>query len=137
MKANLITLAVVIAFVVWLVLHAESVEWTPVKIAGAVIAAVGVVLLIVARLQLGASFSVTAKARKLVTTGLYSKIRNPIYVFAAMFLIGLSIVIGRPWLLLLLVVMVPMQILRARRESQVLHEAFGEEYARYKAGTWF
>jgi protein-S-isoprenylcysteine O-methyltransferase Ste14 len=26
---------------------------------------------------------------------------------------------------------------RARKEEQVLAEAFGEEYARYKAGTWF
>jgi protein-S-isoprenylcysteine O-methyltransferase Ste14 len=38
---------------------------------------------------------------------------------------------------LLLCVLVPLQIFRARKEEQVLHEAFGEEYARYKAATWF
>jgi protein-S-isoprenylcysteine O-methyltransferase Ste14 len=37
----------------------------------------------------------------------------------------------------LIVVLVPMQIVRARKEEQVLMEAFGEEYAQYKAGTWF
>jgi protein-S-isoprenylcysteine O-methyltransferase Ste14 len=30
-----------------------------------------------------------------------------------------------------------MQIARARKEERVLAAAFGEEYERYKAGTWF
>jgi protein-S-isoprenylcysteine O-methyltransferase Ste14 len=137
MKLNLITLVVIVAFVVWLVLHAGSVEWTAVKVVGAVIAGVSVVLLMVARLQLGASFSVSAQARKLVTTGLYAKIRNPIYVFAGLFLVGLVMVTGRWALLALLGILVPMQIVRARKEEQVLTQAFGEEYVRYKAGTWF
>ena len=137
MKANLITLAVIVAFVGWLVLHAGSVEWSPVKGVGAVLAGVGVVLLLVARLQLGASFSVSAQARKLVTTGLYAKIRNPIYVFSAMFLVGLVMVTGRWWLLLVIGPLMLMQTIRARKEEAVLTEAFGDEYVRYKAGTWF
>jgi protein-S-isoprenylcysteine O-methyltransferase Ste14 len=137
MKLNVITLVVIVAFVVWLVLHAGSVEWTAVKVVGAVIAGVSVALLVVARLQLGASFSVSAQARKLVTTGLYAKIRNPIYVFAGLFLVGLVMVTGRWALLALLGILVPMQIVRARKEEQVLAEAFGKEYVRYKAGTWF
>jgi len=120
-----------------LIAAAFSVVWTPVAIVGGVLAAVGWLCLVVARLQLGASFSVTAKAKKLVTTGIYSKIRNPIYVFSAMFLLGLIIVMGM-WLLLIpLLVLIPVQIVRARKEQQVLEQAFGEEYVRYKAGTWF
>jgi protein-S-isoprenylcysteine O-methyltransferase Ste14 len=137
MKSNVITLMVILGLVAWLALHASSVEWTGVRVVGAVIAAVGVVLLVVARLQLGDSFSVSAKAKKLVTTGLYSKIRSPIYVFSAMFLVGVVITIGHWKLLLLLVVLVPLQIYRAAKEEKVLEEAFGEEYVRYKAGTWF
>ena len=137
MKANVITFVAILGVAVWLGLHAGRVEWTPVKIGGAVVAVVGLALLLTARLQLGRSFSVSAQARKLVTTGLYSKIRNPIYVFSAMFLSGVAIVMGHPWLLLLLVVLVPVQVVRARKEERVLAEAFGEEYARYKAGTWF
>ena len=137
MKANLITLAAVLAAVVWLVLHANLVEWDAVKVAGAVLAGVSVVLLVVARLQLGASFSVKAKARKLVTTGLYSRIRNPIYVFGALALVGMAVVLGNWVLLVLVVLLVPLQLYRARKEEAVLAAAFGEEYERYKAGTWF
>jgi protein-S-isoprenylcysteine O-methyltransferase Ste14 len=90
-----------------------------------------------ARIQLGASFSVAAKAKHLVTSGVYSKIRNPIYVFGGL-MIGAAIVyVGRPVLLLAFVVLVPMQVVRARKESQVLEEAFGDEYRAYKARTWF
>jgi protein-S-isoprenylcysteine O-methyltransferase Ste14 len=137
MKANVITLAVIVGMTVWLTMHVGMVTWTPVKIVGGVMAAVGVALLMAARVQLGASFSVRAKAKKLVTTGVYSRIRNPIYVFGELFILGLSIVLGN-WLLLLVgMALVPMQVARARREEQVLREAFGEEYVRYKAGTWF
>ena len=137
MKANVITLAVILVMTVWLAAHVGSVAWTPVKLVGGVMAAAGVVLLIVARLQLGSAFSVQAKAKKLVTTGIYSRIRNPIYVFSAVFLAGLVIVSER-WLLLLpIALLVPMQVVRARKEERVLAAAFGEEYVRYKAGTWF
>ena len=54
-----------------------------------------------------------------------------------MFLAGVAIVAGRPILLLVLVALVPIQIVRARKEEQVLTAAFGEEYLRYKARTWF
>lgn len=137
MKSNVITLMSILVLVAWLVLHASSVEWTGVRVVGAGIAAVGMVLLLVARFQLGDSFAVSAKAKKLVTTGLYSKIRNPIYVFSAMFLSGVAIAIGHWKLLLVLLVLIPLQTFRARKEEQVLAEAFGEEYVRYKAGTWF
>ena len=137
MKLNIGTLVVIFGLGAVLIAAAFSVVWTPVAIVGGVLAAVGWLCLVVARLQLGASFSVTAKAKKLVTTGIYSKIRNPIYVFSAMFLLGLIIVMGM-WLLLIpLLVLIPVQIVRARKEQQVLEQAFGEEYVRYKAGTWF
>jgi protein-S-isoprenylcysteine O-methyltransferase Ste14 len=137
MKTNVITFIAIIGLAVWLALHVSSVEWTGVKIVGGVIAVVGLVLLLTARIQLGRSFSVGAKARKLVTTGLYSRIRNPIYVFAARFRVGLAIVLGSWWLAIFVAVLMLVQVYRARKEEAVLAAAFGEEYARYKAGTWF
>jgi protein-S-isoprenylcysteine O-methyltransferase Ste14 len=94
MKTNMITLALFLVALVWLGLLARDVEWTAVKIAGGVLAGLAVIGLVAARLQLGASFSVKAKARKLVTTGVYAKIRNPIYVFGELFILGLSIASG-------------------------------------------
>jgi protein-S-isoprenylcysteine O-methyltransferase Ste14 len=137
MKTNVITFVAILVLAVWLARHVNSVAWTPVRAAGAVIGAIGLLLLLTARIQLGRSFSVSAQARKLVTTGLYSRIRNPIYVFSAMFLGGVAIAIGHPMLLVILLVLVPVQIVRARKEEQVLTQAFGEEYVRYKARTWF
>jgi protein-S-isoprenylcysteine O-methyltransferase Ste14 len=73
----------------------------------------------------------------LVSRGLYSKIRNPIYVFGSCFIAGFILVAARPVWLLIFALIVPMQIWRAGKESLVLEAKFGEEYRRYRAGTWF
>jgi len=136
-KSNLLTLAVIIVTVASLLVYAPEVDWSAVKVIGAVIAGISLPLFVLARWQLGSSFSVKAKASRLVTTGLYSRIRNPIYVFGGLFIVGLSLLLS-PWgPLVVALVIVPMQVVRARREELVLAEAFGEEYARYKSRTWF
>ena len=112
-------------------------EWSEVRIAGMVLLAIGFVLWTVARFQLGASFAVQAEARQLITRGLYSKIRNPIYVFGSWVVAGGILVFGKPLWFLIFVVLIPLQIWRSKKESAVLEAAFGEEYRRYKAGTWF
>jgi len=111
--------------------------WTPLRIAGMVLIVLGFVLWTVARFQLGASFAVKAEARQLVTRGLYSRIRNPIYVFGSWVLVGGILVFGKPVWLVIFVVLIPLQIWRARKESGVLEAAFREEYRKYRAGTWF
>jgi protein-S-isoprenylcysteine O-methyltransferase Ste14 len=111
--------------------------WPPLKIAGFVVMLLSGTLLTIARLQLGNSFSVTPQATALVTHGLYAKIRNPVYVFSAILLVGLALFLNRSKFLGLLVVLIPMQILRARRESEVLEAHFGDSYRQYKSTTWF
>jgi protein-S-isoprenylcysteine O-methyltransferase Ste14 len=112
-------------------------QWTPVRIVGVGLIVAGFVLWTVARFQLGASFAVKAEARKLVTRGLYSKIRNPIYVFGSWIVAGAILAFWKPVGLLIFAVLIPLQIWRAGKESAVLEAAFGDEYRRYKAGTWF
>jgi protein-S-isoprenylcysteine O-methyltransferase Ste14 len=107
------------------------------EVAGLTLTIAGLALLTLARLQLGNSFSMSPQARQLVTTGLYSRLRNPIYVFSAIALAGLALYFDRPILLLGLCVLVPLQVARARAEARVLEQKFGEEYIRYKANTWF
>ena len=105
--------------------------------AGLVFGLIGLTGVIVARYTLGRSFSIAARATALVTRGLYSRIRNPIYVSGVFFIIGLALMMWNSYVLLLLVVIAPMQIIRARREARVLEEKFGDEYREYRKRTWF
>jgi protein-S-isoprenylcysteine O-methyltransferase Ste14 len=136
MKANILSMAVVVAALCVLGPRYLHQPWPPLRIAGAVITLASFSLIVVARIQLGRSFSVRAKATRLVTTGLYARIRNPIYTFGCFFFLGLAMFIPAWWLLLLLILVIPMQIVRSRREAAVLEATFGEEYRRYRRQTW-
>jgi len=125
------------AWALWLILRTTSGSHGLARWIGLAIAVTGLAGVFVSRYTLGKSFSVRAKATALVTTGIYSRIRNPIYVSGVVFLIGIAIMLWRFYLLGLLVVMIPMQIWRARREARVLEEKFGEEYLEYRRQTWF
>jgi protein-S-isoprenylcysteine O-methyltransferase Ste14 len=107
------------------------------QIMGALIAIPCAGLWLLARLQLGKSFAVTAQARQLVTSGLYSKIRNPIYVFGLLTLCGIVIYLGQFWWLLAVPALAGLQVWRVRAESAVLEAKFGDEYRNWKAQTWF
>lgn len=110
--------------------------WSARTIAGLVVASAGFVLWMVARSQLGGSFSVTAQARQLVTHGLYSKVRNPIYLFAETAYLGVAVAWGHWAGYLFIALTCLLQLGRIRKEAAVLERVFGEEYRRYKAGTW-
>jgi len=137
MKLNIATLAVIAVAVIILGINARNLDLTPMRTAGIAIAVPAFVLFVLARIQLGAAFSVQAKATTLVTTGLYSRIRNPIYVFGALVIAGVILCLQRPWLLLIFAVLVPLQVIRSRKEEQVLAEKFGDAYREYKRKTWF
>lgn len=137
MKINIATLAVLVFAAIVFALNTTHLAWTPWHIAGLAIAAPALLLLVVARLQLGRAFSIEAKASVLVTHGLYSKIRNPIYVFGALMILGLIIFSAQLWFLSVFAALIPMQVVRSRRESRVLEEKFGAAYLEYKRRTWF
>src|SRR5260370_41812664 len=139
MKLNLVTLAVVITGFSLYGMQAAPLHltWTAWRIAGTAIAAPAFLLFVAARIELGRAFSVQAKATTLVTTGVYSRIRNPIYFFGATFILGIILWMGRPWLLVIFVVLIPLQVVRSRKEERVLTEKFGAAYLDYKQKTWF
>ena len=97
----------------------------------------GLAGVILARYALGRSFSVTAKATALVTHGIYSRIRNPIYVSGIVFVTGAFLMLRRPVLWIGLLAIIPMQIIRARREARLLEATFGDAYRDYRSRTWF
>jgi protein-S-isoprenylcysteine O-methyltransferase Ste14 len=136
MKTNVLTLVLVLPVIIFVGVHFGSQPWTPTRIAGVVIALPSLALLLLARIQLGGSFSVRPKAQAL-TDGLYSRIRNPIYLFGALAIAGIFLYMNQPRYLGLFVVLIPVQIYRARQEEKVLDARFGDEYRQYKSGTWF
>jgi protein-S-isoprenylcysteine O-methyltransferase Ste14 len=124
----------VIAYLLWS--HAPN-PWTWMQTLGVCLTVAGFSLWLVAHVQLGNSFTARAEARTLVTHGLYSKIRNPIYLFGAIAIIGVLLFLGRPSFLLMFVVLVPLQLFRMRNETKVLEAKFGDEYRNYRRATWF
>ena len=111
--------------------------WTALRIAGAILAIAGYILLITARLQLGKSFAVSPQAKELVTHGLYARIRNPIYAFVAIMWFGLIVALRLYWLFVPLAALLVLQLLRVRKEAGVLEEKFGQTYLDYRKQAWF
>ena len=135
--ANIVLTLVVGAALGVVVWEHPPAAWGAMQVIGICLLGIGFVCWTTARFQLGRSLTVTAQAKQLVTRGLYSKIRNPIYVFGSCVMVGLILVLGRPVWLVAFLIVIPLQIWRARKESAVLEASFGEEYRRYRARTWF
>jgi protein-S-isoprenylcysteine O-methyltransferase Ste14 len=119
------------------IFHSVPEPYGPTRLIGLVVALIGLAGVILSRYTLGRSFSIAPKATALVTSGIYSRIRNPIYVSGMIFLIGVALIVERPKLLAVLLVLIPMQIIRARREGAVLEAKFGDAYREYRRRTWF
>ncbi|MBZ5598804.1 MAG: isoprenylcysteine carboxylmethyltransferase family protein [Acidobacteriia bacterium] len=111
--------------------------WTALRIAGAIVAVIAYVLVITARIQLGRSFSVRPEANELVTHGLYSRVRNPMYIFVDLMVIGLIFALHLHWLLAIFAIFVVFQVRQAQREAKILQEHFGQAYLEYRKRTWF
>jgi protein-S-isoprenylcysteine O-methyltransferase Ste14 len=141
MQASRVTPFLVLQFCVALLVLALASfrpgEWNTVRWVGLTIAILAAVPLFAARYQLGKSFSVTPQARELVTHGIYSKIRNPIYLFSTLFVIGLLLTLQIRRALIFVPVLIAVQLLRAHQEAKVLRDKFGDAYQEYRKKTWF
>jgi protein-S-isoprenylcysteine O-methyltransferase Ste14 len=125
------------AIVGLLALGATSMDRDPRLAIGIVVGLPSFVLMIISRRQLGKAFSMMPEARALVTTGLYSRIQHPMYLFLDLFLVALIIVLNGPFLFLVWGIIVVVQALQTRREEKVLAATFGTDYNSYEAHTWF
>ena len=134
--AKFVLLAPIVPLMLLVIVFAHS-PWTVWRISGLILLLVSFLLLSLSRIQLGNSFSISPQARALVKHGIYAKLRHPVYVFSALLLLGVMVYLNLPGLLLLFVVLLPVQIMRARAEERTMEEKFGEEYAAYRRSTWF
>ncbi|MBI5022281.1 MAG: isoprenylcysteine carboxylmethyltransferase family protein [Ignavibacteriales bacterium] len=95
------------------------------------------VLLIIAIFQLGDSLAVTPQAKELVTKGLYSKIRHPMYLFGMLLFLGFAMVTRDVISYVVCAFALVNVFWRVRRENRVLEEKFGDAYRRYHEQVWF
>jgi protein-S-isoprenylcysteine O-methyltransferase Ste14 len=104
---------------------------------GIVVAVMSVVLLVLSRVHLGASFSLRPKVSALVTKGLYARIQHPLYFFLDTMLWGIIVTVNLPWLFAAWAVLLVVHVVEARHEERLLQEAFGDDYVTYQSHTWF
>jgi protein-S-isoprenylcysteine O-methyltransferase Ste14 len=70
----------------------------------------------------------------LVTDGIFSWLRNPMYVGATLLLAGLSILLASDWMLVMTIIFVPViHFGVVKREERYLEAKFGDAYRSYKA----
>jgi hypothetical protein len=87
--------------------------------AGITLAVTSFALVVLARLQLGKSFAVAPKANDLVTQGLYSRLRHPMYLFVDLTVCGIALAVHRRYVLLLLIILLhPQRSIRIECPSQ-------------------
>ena len=105
--------------------------------AGLSVGAVGVLLWMAAMWSLGSSLAVLPGTDKLVTKGLYRIFRHPVYIGIVLTLTGLFVACGSvSSLVYVLVVVIPLNIFRAKAEEKVLLEQLGPAYQQYKDSTF-
>jgi len=136
MRRALLVVVIALAATTAFVIIERATDRLNVVVGGAV-AVIGLPLLLLSRVQLGRAFSVAPKATSLVTGGIYSKIPHPMYVFLDLFLLGLVIAGRRQWLVGVWLALVAVQSWQAGREANVLEQAFGDGYRKYRAQTWW
>lgn len=107
------------------------------QITGLLIGLIGIIIWILGFMQLGRrAFAVLPKAKALQTKGIYKYFCHPLYIGIGLTLLGLSLAKGSLLILLYtLLIIIPLNFLRARKEEKILIDEFGKEYLKYKNKT--
>lgn len=136
-----VTLAILHAYVpaytdrhdIWTI-GGEAVRWV-----GVALFVLGGVLRLWPVFVLGRRFSILVaiqKDHKLVTTGIYQKVRNPSYLGMLVGALGWALAFRSvPGIVITALFLIPLSA-RMRSEERLLGEHFGVEYAKYRARTW-
>ena len=92
---------------------------------------------ITARIQLGNSFTLAPEAKKLVQSGIYSKLRHPVYYFSLLAVAGIVIFAWSNYMFIALGILLIVELVRIKQEEKILLQKFGNDYVEYKRSTWF
>ena len=103
-------------------------------LAAIVLLLAGHFLCVVTLLQLGRSLSIMPEARKLVTQGLYARIRHPLYLAEAIATLGIFLLYRSVEAAILVALQFAIQLWRMQEEEKVLRAAF-PDYDGYSKRT--
>jgi len=108
-------------------------------IGGVMCLVIGLWLFYRSHADLGTNWSITLEVReqhRLITRGVYRRIRHPMYLALVVYSVGQALVIPN-WVAgpANLIVFAILLALRVRAEERMMGEAFGDEYAVYSART--
>jgi len=112
------------------------------KVVGAILVSTGLVLLILALASLGTSWRIGIDRRnpgRLVTRGIFSLTRNPVFVCLDLYFLGTFLIWGKLFFLvysLLAISALHLQILREERFLRMRYGGMYEDYAR-RVGRYF
>jgi protein-S-isoprenylcysteine O-methyltransferase Ste14 len=112
-------------------------SFNQITVLGYIVALAGMMLWVTARYQLGDAFSILPKATKIIKTGIYKKIRHPVYMAGIIAIFGLCLIYQKSGFYFALIALIIMQVIRARLEEKSLTTKFGQSYIEYKNSTWF
>lgn len=110
---------------------------------GVILIAIGITLVVRARRELARYRQPTDPGRptsKVVTTGVFSISRNPLYLGGISVLLGIALAAHLPWFFVLLIpALVACHTILIAPEEKYLSAKFGEEYRAYTASVhrWF
>lgn len=126
--------AILLQFAVPMSLPGESIRIIWVAI-GIVLILAGLALLVMTRREFakhGERTDPGNPTHHIMTTGVFSFSRNPMYLGIVIFLAGVALAIDLPWALILLVPsIIACHYILIAPEERYLAAKFGEEYARY------
>lgn len=80
-------------------------------------------------------FANTGKEQKLIKTGIYAKVRHPIYLSGLILSLGLTLIAGNLYGLLFFFLSLIAFVTRIKKEERELISRFGEEYKQYAKET--
>jgi protein-S-isoprenylcysteine O-methyltransferase Ste14 len=106
-----------------------------IQVVSVVMVILGLIIAVLARRMLASNWSShidLKKGHELITTGIYSAVRHPIYTGILLMTLGTSLFKGTVGLLIFFLIMLAFMLFKIREEEELLMEHFPEEYPAYK-----